>query len=129
MKRSRILGGLAAVAATTAMAVLPAGPAQAATPADCPVGTHGPVCVYWDGGYTGTHFAVAYSSTGRNVSDPNSNGSVVNESTGCLAYLWYNTGESGPELTLTKNGTTGDRKSGSGQGQLLNNLRSVSWGC
>lgn len=146
MKRSRILAGVVGIAAAGAMALLPAGSAQAAPTSSCTAASFGPLCIYWGQSYNDSHSGVVEavsnfptsgstsykylsSGTGQGQYIGNNNGSVINDDTTCTAFLWYGTSSTGPELTLSKHGTTGDRKAGTGQGQLLNNLRSLSWSC
>jgi hypothetical protein len=146
VKRSKILVGLTSAVAAGAMTIHPAGAAQAAPTSTCTVASFGPLCIYWGQSYNDSHsgvveavsnFPVSGSTsykylsagTGQGQFIGNNNGSVINDDTTCTAFLWYSTGSSGPELTLSRHGTTGDEKAGSAQGTLLNNLRSLSWAC
>lgn len=142
----RITLVLAATAALAAGGLATAGSASASPTTNCAVAPYGPNCIFYSQNYDGSHtgvpenlsnFPVSGSTAYRYLSSGsgqgqylgNNNGSLSNRDNVCAVTAWYSTNSRGPFLTLTRYGVGVYQARGAQQGQLLNNIRSQSWGC
>jgi len=120
---------------------------DAAVSGSCSHSLYG-LCEYWGQSYNDSHtmiynvsgvanlpisgstsYVFKSSGSGQGEYLGNNNGSVRNYADTSV-NLYYNTNYSGPELTLSQwnSSGSGNGKAGSGQGSLLNNLRSFTFG-
>ncbi|WP_432843305.1 hypothetical protein [Dactylosporangium sp. CA-092794] len=140
MRRRGVFAFITAAAATTAVALLPAGTAHSAT-VDANCGFQNGHCIYWGQSYSGsfanisgdvpdypvsgsTSLTYKSSGTGQGERIGNNNGSHRNYEVFCRIRIWYNPNYSGPNLVLAQYGEPGWQLAGSQLGTLLNNIRS-----
>lgn len=145
MKFFKLAAGVAAASALIAPMII-ASPASAAPRANCVSGAFQDHCIFWGQSYNNSRTGVAEvvdnfpvsgstayrylsAGTGQGEYIGNNNGSDRNLDTACAVTLWYNPGQGGPHVGLTRYPQSGHQRAGSQLGVLLNNIRSQSWVC
>ncbi len=140
MRRRSIITWTTSAVAFIAVALLPAGPANAAT-VDANCEFENGHCIYWGQSYNGSHsnisgdvsnypvsgstnFTYKSSGTGQGQYIGNNNGSNRNYLLFCRIRIWYNPNYTGASLVLAQYGNPGWERAGSQLGALLNNIRS-----